>query len=138
MGLMEPGYTIVPTGCAHNCGGHCVLKAWVRDGRIERITTDDRPDAPADPQLRACPRGRAYARRVYHPDRLLHPMKRVGPRGEGRFERVSWGEALDLVTSAMRRVKEEHGPDAFLNMHGTGGASLFSGSRMSERLLNVF
>ncbi len=136
--MTEQPFTIVPTGCAHNCGGHCVLKVWVRDGRIERITTDDRPDLPDDPQLRACPRGRAYARRVYHPDRLLHPMKRVGPRGEGRFERVSWGEALDLVASAMLRVKDEHGPDAFLNMHGTGGASLFSGSRMSERLLNVF
>jgi anaerobic dimethyl sulfoxide reductase subunit A len=58
------GITIVPSGCAHNCGGHCVLKAWVKDGRIIRITTDDRSDVPGDPQLRACPKGRAYRRRV--------------------------------------------------------------------------
>jgi anaerobic dimethyl sulfoxide reductase subunit A len=136
--VTETGYTIVPTGCAHNCGGRCILKAWVKDGRIERITTDDRPDSPADPQLRACPRGRAYARRVYHPDRLLHPVRRVGARGDGRFERISWDEAIDEVASAMERVRDRHGPDAFLNMHGTGGASLFAGSQMSERLLNVF
>jgi DmsA/YnfE family anaerobic dimethyl sulfoxide reductase A subunit len=136
--VSEQGYTIVPTGCAHNCGGHCVLKAWVRGGRIERITTDDRADAPDDPQLRACPRGRASVRRVYHPDRLLRPMKRVGPRGEARFAPIGWDEALDLVADAMVRVRDAHGPEAFLNMHGTGGASLFAGSRMSERLLNVF
>jgi anaerobic dimethyl sulfoxide reductase subunit A len=132
------GITVVPSGCAHNCGGHCVLNAWVQDGRIVRITTDERPDSTDDPQLRACPRGRAYLRRVYHPDRLLHPLKRVGARGEARFERVSWSEAIDLVAGAMVRVQAEHGPRAFLNMHGTGGASLFAGSRMSERLLNVF
>ena len=49
----------------------------------------------AAPQLRACVRGRAYLRRQYHPDRLLYPMKRVGKRGEGKFERISWDEALD-------------------------------------------
>ena len=104
------GYTIVPSGCAHNCGGHCVLKAWVKDGRIARITTDDRPDSPRDPQLRACPKGRAYRRRIYHPDRLKYPMKRVGERGEGRFERISWDEAATLIADAMRRVRDAYGP----------------------------
>jgi anaerobic dimethyl sulfoxide reductase subunit A len=132
------GVTIVPSGCAHNCGGHCVLKAWVKDGRILRITTDDRPDSPADPQLRACPRGRAYRRRVYHPDRLKFPMKRVGERGEGRFARVSWDEAAQLVADAMRRVRDRHGPAAFFNLYATGGSSLFAGSQMSARLLNLF
>ncbi len=134
---LEP-CTVVPTGCAHNCGGRCVLKAWVRDGRIVRLTTDDRPDTAADPQLRACARGRATLRRVYHPDRLRYPLKRAGVRGEGRFERVSWAEAVDSVAAAMVRVREIHGPSAFLNMHGTGGGGLLSGSRMSERLLNLF
>src|SRR5512142_2871933 len=132
------GVTIVPSGCAHNCGGHCVLKAWVKDGRIIRITTDDRPDSPADPQLRACPRGRAYRRRVYHPDRLKYPMKRIGPRGEAKFQRVSWDEAATLVADAMRRVRDKHGPAAFFNLYATGGSSLFAGSQMSARLLNLF
>ena len=76
--MSDSPYTVVPSGCAHNCGGRCVLRAWVRDGRIERITTDPRPDEGADPQLRACVRGRAYLRRLYHPERLLYPMKRSG------------------------------------------------------------
>jgi anaerobic dimethyl sulfoxide reductase subunit A len=132
------GAVVVPTGCAHNCGGHCVLKAWVKDGRIVRITGDDRPDLPGDPQLRACPRGRAYRRRVYHPDRLQYPMRRVGERGEGRFERISWDEAITAVAEAMTRVEARHGNAAFLNLYGTGGTSLLAGSRMSARLLNLF
>jgi anaerobic dimethyl sulfoxide reductase subunit A len=132
------GVTIVPSGCAHNCGGHCVLKAWVRDGRIIRITTDDRPDTPGDPQLRACPKGRAYRRRVYHPDRLKYPMKRVGERGEARFARISWDEAATLVAGAMRRVRDRYGPAAFFNHYATGGSSLFAGSQMSARLLHLF
>jgi anaerobic dimethyl sulfoxide reductase subunit A len=135
---VSSGITIVPSGCAHNCGGHCVLKAWVKDGRIIRITGDDRPDSPADPQLRACPRGRAYRRRVYHPDRLKFPMKRVGERGDAKFERVSWDEAATLVAGAMRRVRDRYGPAAFFNHYASGGSSLFAGSQMSARLLNLF
>ena len=89
-------HTRIRVGCpAHNCGGRCLLIAHVENGRITRLDTDDRPDSLAAPQLRACVRGRAYLRRQYHPDRLLHPLKRVGQRGEGKFERISWDEALD-------------------------------------------
>jgi anaerobic dimethyl sulfoxide reductase subunit A len=130
--------TIVPSGCAHNCGGHCILKAWVCEGRIIRVTTDDRPDSPADPQLRACPRGRAYRHRVYHPDRLLYPLKRVGTRGDGRFERISWDEAATRIADAMQRVRDRFGAGAFFNHYASGGSSLFAGSRMSARLLNLF
>ncbi len=55
--------TIVPTGCCHDCGGRCVLKAHVKDGRIIRIETDN----GEEPQIRACLRGRAYRQRVYAP-----------------------------------------------------------------------
>ena len=82
---------IVPTVCASHCGGSCLLKVHVSDGVITRIETDD----GQEPQLRACLRGRAYRQRVYAPDRLLYPLNRVGQRGEGRFERISWDEALD-------------------------------------------
>ncbi|MBK8019871.1 MAG: twin-arginine translocation signal domain-containing protein [Chloroflexi bacterium] len=72
--LAQGDVQVLPTGCAHNCGGRCVLKAHVQDGVIVRITSDtDRPDDPLDPQLRACVRGRSYRRRVYAPigSRLL-------------------------------------------------------------------
>jgi anaerobic dimethyl sulfoxide reductase subunit A len=97
------GTTIMRVGCpAHNCGGRCVLKLHVKDGVIKRIETDDRPtDDISDPQLRACIRGRAYRRRQYHPDRLKYPMKRVGKRGEAKFERISWDEALDMMAAQL-------------------------------------
>ena len=62
----------IRVGCpAHNCGGRCLLIAHVENGRITRLDTDDRPDSLAAPQLRACPRGRAYLRRQYHLALLL-------------------------------------------------------------------
>src|SRR5512133_1124280 len=83
---------VVRAGCpSHNCGGRCLLKLHVEDGVIVRIETDDRAtDGIEAPQLRACIRGRAYRRRQYHPDRLLHPLKRTGKRGEGTFQPISW------------------------------------------------
>jgi len=76
---------IIVTSCSHDCGGRCMLKVHVHEGKIVRIETDD----GEEPQLRACLRGRAYRQRVYSPDRLKYPMKRTGPRGEGQFERIS-------------------------------------------------
>ncbi len=107
---------LVPTGCPHDCGGKCVLVAHVRDGVIERITSDEGDD----PQLRACQRGRAYRQRVYHPDRLKYPLRRTGPRGSGQFTRISWDEALDTVARELLRVKEHYGPEAVLCATGPG------------------
>ena len=134
------GERIVRVGCpAHNCGGRCLLVAHVRDGRIVRLGTDDRPgDTLADPQLRACTRGRAYLRRQYHPDRLLYPLKRTGRRGEGKWARISWDEALDLVAGEMRRVKEAYGNGALFVPYGTGSYSQLNGSVVARRLMNLF
>lgn len=113
--------TIVPTSCVHNCGGRCFLYAHVQDGVITRITSDQYvPDDPDVPQVRACLRGRAQRNRVYHPDRLKYPMKRVGKRGEGKFERISWDEALDTIASELQRIKDAYGNEAIYIMYGTG------------------
>ncbi len=116
---------IVRVGCpSHNCGGRCLLKVHIKDGVITRIEGDDRPaDDIADPQLRPCTRGRSYRRRQYHPDRLKYPMKRVGRRGEGKFERISWDEALDTVASEMLRIKKQYGNSALFVPYGTGSYS---------------
>ena len=136
----SPGERLVRVGCpAHNCGGRCLLVAHVRDGRIVRLDTDDRPgDSPADPQLRACARGRAYLKRQYHPDRLTHPLKRIGARGAGQWVRISWGEALDLVAGEMRRVRETYGNSALFVPYGTGSYSQLNGSQVARRLMNLF
>jgi anaerobic dimethyl sulfoxide reductase subunit A len=129
---------VLRVGCpAHNCGGRCLLLAHVRDGVITRLETDDRPDSPADPQLRACTRGRAYLRRQYHPDRLRMPLRRTGLRGEGRFEPVSWDAALDLLAGEIARVRERYGNEALFVPYGTGGYGQTTGSQTARRLFNL-
>jgi anaerobic dimethyl sulfoxide reductase subunit A len=114
-----------------------VLVAHVDRGRIVRLDADDRPDDLASPQLRACARGRAYLRRQYHPDRLLHPLKRVGPRGEGRFQRITWDEALDTVAREMERVASRYGASARFVPYGTGSYNQTNGSHVARRLMNL-
>ena len=130
---------IIRAGCpAHNCGGRCVLKLFVQDNKIIRIETDDRPtDEIDDPQLRACVRGRAYRRRQYHPDRLKYPMKRIGKRGDGKFERISWDEALDILAAQIKRVKEEYGNSAIYIPYGTGSYNQINGRQTAVRLMNL-
>jgi anaerobic dimethyl sulfoxide reductase subunit A len=131
---------IIRVGCpAHNCGGRCLLKTFVKDGIITRIETDDRPtDDVSDPQLRACIRGRAYRRRQYHPDRLKYPMKRTGKRGEGKFTRISWEEALDMLATELKRVREKYGNSAIYLPYGTGSYNQINGRQTADRLLNLF
>ena len=130
---------VLPTGCAHNCGGRCVLKAHVVDGVIVRITSDtDRPDDMLDPQLRACVRGRSYRRRVYAPDRLKSPLKRTGERGSGFYEEISWEEAVDTVAENLTRVKEAYGNTAIYTHYATGSYTNTTGSGPVDRLLRLF
>ncbi|HUT83019.1 MAG TPA: molybdopterin-dependent oxidoreductase [Thermodesulfobacteriota bacterium] len=126
---------VVISSCPHDCGGRCVLKVHVRDGVITRIDTDD----GEEPQLRACVRGRAYRQRVYAPDRLKYPMKRTGERGEGKFERITWDEALDTVASELKRVKETYGPTAIFYLPYSGNTGTFLHSQLAVfRLLTMF
>ena len=131
---------IIRTGCpSHNCGGRCLLKVHVADGKIVRIEGDDRPnDTVEDPQLRPCIRGRLYRHRQDHPDRLLYPLKRAGKRGEGKFVRISWDEALDKVASEMKRIRDAHGNAAIYVQYGTGSYNQINGRQTAQRLMNFF
>ncbi len=129
----------IRVGCpAHNCGGRCLLRAQVENGRITHLETDDRPDRLAAPQLRACPRGRAYLRRQYHPERLLYPLKRTGERGAGQFERISWDEALDRMAAEFERVRGKYGNQALFVPYGTGSYNQLNGSQTARRLMNLY
>lgn len=128
---------VVPVLCNNNCGGRCHLKAHVVDGVIVKITTDDSPDSPEHPQLRACLKGRSMRSRIYDPKRLLYPMKRVGKRGDGKFERVSWDEAIELIASNLNRVIDEHGNEAVYVMYGTGDCGAVRGRESAQRLMNL-
>ena len=130
---MDKTTTIITT-CSHDCGGRCLLKVHVQDGKVVRIETDDGDE----PQLRACLRGRAYRQRLYSPDRLQYPMKRIGERGEGKFQRISWDEALDTVAGELIRVKNTYGNASILFIPGAGSQSVLHSAQGLERLLAQF
>jgi len=122
---------IVSTACCSHCGGVCLLKVHVSDGVITRIETDD----GEEPQLRACLRCRAYRQRVYDPDRLKYPMRRIGERGEGRFERISWDQALDQVAEELNIVRRQYGPSSVLFLGGGGDTMHLHNSALIQDLV---
>ena len=134
----KPGETVVTSTCGHNCGGRCVVNAHVRDGRIVHISTDARRWNPEHPPLPACARGVGQIERTYHPDRLQYPMRRVGPRGSGWFERITWDQALDSVASEMLRVRNTYGNGAILDASRTGSQSMLHGRVAAQRFLYMF
>lgn len=134
---------IVWSACLVNCGSRCPLRLHVRDGEIVRVETDNTGDAEyGTHQLRCCVRGRSIRKRVYNPDRLKYPMKRVGKRGEGKFERISWEEAYDTIASELQRIIDEYGNQAvYINyatgaLGGTVAKSWPPGSSPIARLMN--
>lgn len=134
-GKPEKEIKIVPTGACYDCGGQCVIKVHVKDGVALRVETDD----GEEPQLRACARGRALRRQVYSPERLRFPQRRVGQRGEAKFERISWDEALDKVASELIRIKQTYGPKAILAVTLSGGVgTLHTGNMTLRQLLSSF
>ena len=132
------GETVVTSTCGHNCGGRCVVNAHVVDDRIVKISTDPARWQPELPPLHACARGVGQIERVYHPDRLKYPMRRVGLRGSGQFERVSWDEALDHVAREMLRIRGEHGNAAILDCSRSGNLSMLHGWGVAKRFLYRF
>lgn len=142
-----PESTVVWNACLVNCGSRCPLKCHVVDGVIRWISQDDNPGSP-DPlgnddtfgqhQVRACLRGRSARRRVYHPDRLKYPMRRVGKRGEGRFERISWDEAIRTIGDQLKSTIDTYGNQAIYYQYGSGSTGYnLAGRSACHRFLNV-
>jgi len=128
---LDDELTTVVTSCAHNCGSRHVLVAHKKGDVIVRLSSDDGrfqaggaygKDTFEEPQLRACLRGRSYRQRLYSAERLLYPMMRVGKRGEGKFKRVSWDEALDFVARKMIEIKNKYGSTALLDQSYAGAS----------------
>jgi anaerobic dimethyl sulfoxide reductase subunit A len=119
--------------CWHNCGGRCLLQAYVVDGTVVRCKTDDtHPDSPDFPQQRACPRGRANKWQTFGADRVKYPMKRKNwepgggkkeMRGRDEWVRITWEEALDIVASEIKRIIEKYGNEA-IHAYGRGAGSI--------------
>ncbi|WP_035890146.1 dimethylsulfoxide reductase subunit A [Franconibacter helveticus 513] len=120
--LSDSPERIVWSACTVNCGSRCPLRMHVVDGEIRYVETDNTGDDNYEAlhQVRACLRGRSMRRRVYNPDRLKYPMKRVGKRGEGKFVRISWEEAFDTLAGEMQRIIKTYGNESIYLNYGTG------------------
>ena len=122
---------IVRGACGHDCPDTCGWIVEVKEGAAERLYGD-----PAHPFTRGtlCAKVNHYLERVYHPDRVLHPLKRVGPKGEGHFARVSWDEALADIASRWRAIVEESGAEAILPYSSAGVQGLVQQESLDARL----
>lgn len=128
----EPVESIAWSQCNVNCGGNCIFQWHSKDGKVTYMETDNIGDA--DLQARACLRGRSMRRWLNSPDRLLYPMKRVGKRGEGKFERISWDEAISTISDKLKYTIDTYGNDAIHLIYATGMYS--TTGNPSARLLN--
>jgi anaerobic selenocysteine-containing dehydrogenase len=99
------------------CHGGCGALLHVADGAIVKIEGD--PESPLN-RGRLCPKGASSLETLYHPDRLRHPLKRAGERGEGRWERISWDRALDEIAAKLLEIKREEGAERIALGTGTG------------------
>jgi anaerobic selenocysteine-containing dehydrogenase len=97
-------------GMCQLCSTVCGIVGHVKDGRVIKIEGN-----PNDPNSRGhlCARGHAGLNHLYHPERLLYPLKRVGERGEGKWKRITWDEALDEIATKLKAVRESGHPEEF-------------------------
>jgi anaerobic selenocysteine-containing dehydrogenase len=123
--------TAVRGACGHDCPDTCAWTVDVKDGRATRLAGD-----PAHPFTRGtlCAKVNHYLERVYHPDRVLHPLKRVGSKGEGRFVRVTWNEALDDIATRWHAIAHESGPQAILPFSSAGVQGVIQQASLDRRL----
>ncbi|RLE04348.1 MAG: transcriptional initiation protein Tat, partial [Bacteroidetes bacterium] len=108
--INNQGNGYIPTLC-EMCVWRCGVLAKVQDGRVVKL--EGNPEHPHS-KGRLCARGQSGLMTTYDPDRVLQPMVRVGKRGEGKFRKTSWEEALDIVAENMLQIKEKYGPEAMI------------------------
>ncbi|WP_420452030.1 molybdopterin-containing oxidoreductase family protein [Ilumatobacter sp.] len=113
--------------CHHDCPDSCGWIVTVDDSGPVPVALTMRGD-PEHPSSRGelCPKVNRFLDRAASPDRLLHPMRRVGPKGSGRFERITWDDALDEIAARLHEVIDTHGAEAVLPYSSAGNQSLLS------------
>jgi molybdopterin guanine dinucleotide-containing S/N-oxide reductase-like protein len=130
--------SVVHAACPHDCPDACGVLITVQDGRATKIQGD-----PAHPVTRGflCAKVTKYLDRVYSPDRVLYPMRRVAAKGTGHrseqdFVRISWDEALDEIASRLQAIAAEHGPEAILPYSYGGTLGVLNGGSMDRRFFH--
>ncbi len=140
--------TVVAGGAPHNCGGRCVTKAYVENGVVKRLVTDESPEdfATETMQRRACVRCRAHKGYMYRADRLLKPLKQMGTRGDvNGFVEISWDQAFTEIADQLKAIVGTYGPSALYNHYTSGdgaavprgGAGNDGGTCVAQRVLRL-
>lgn len=124
--------TTVRAACPHDCPDTCAMRVTVEDGRAVRVQGD--PDHPPTHGA-LCTKVSRYTERSYHPERVLHPMKRSGPKGSGQFVRVSWPEALADIAARLAEIAARD-PEAIVPYSYAGTMGLLQGESMDRRFFH--
>src|SRR5947209_6037700 len=119
--------------CALDCPDCCSLLVTVEDGRGTKLRGN--PDHPVTRGF-LCGKVAQYLEREYSPARLLYPQRRVGAKGEGRFERMEWDEALDTIAARLQAAAAEFGPESVLPYRYAGTMGLLNGAGMDRRFFH--
>lgn len=120
-------------GCPHDCPDTCSMVFTVKDEKLISVTGN-----PDHPMTRGglCVKLKDYEKRHYHPDRLLYPMKRVGPKGSKQFERITWDEALDTIVDRWQGLIDQYGPRAIMPTSYLGNQGLVHGLNGGDAFFN--
>ena len=124
--------TQVRAACPHDCPDTCAILVTVDNGVATEVKGD--PEHPTTAGV-LCTKVSRYVERTYHPDRVLYPMRRVGRKGEGKFERITWGEAIDEIAERLGAIAARD-PQAILPYSYAGTMGLVQGDSMSLRFFN--
>jgi anaerobic selenocysteine-containing dehydrogenase len=131
MNALEPSH-VVRAACPHDCPDTCAMQVTVQGGRVVRVQ-GDAAHPPTHGAL--CTKVSRYAERTYHPERVLQPLKRIGPKGAGRFEPVGWDEALDDIAARLKALAARD-PQAVLPYSYAGTMGLLQGESMAARFFH--
>ena len=123
---------VVRGACPHDCPDTCALRITVEGGRVTKVQGD--PDHPPTHGA-LCTKVSRYPERTYHAERVLHPLRRVGKKGEGRFERVSWDDALGEIATRLAAIAARD-PEAILPYSYAGTMGLVQGESMDRRFFH--
>ena len=133
MSAIRPEPIVVRGACPHDCPDTCALQVTVAGGRAVEVR--GAPDHPPTAGV-LCTKVARYLDRTYSDQRLLHPMKRVGRKGEGRFARIGWDEALDTIAERFKAIAATAGPQAILPYSYAGTMGLVQSSSMDRRFFH--
>src|SRR5437764_89517 len=130
---MSKEQTIVHAACPHDCPDTCAMLVTVENGEVTKVRGD--PDHPFT-QGGLCVKVSDYERHAYHPDRRLYPMRRVGPKGEGRFERIEWADAISEICDRFTTLSDEFGAEAIVPYSYLGNMGILNGLNVMDPFMH--